>query len=152
MSTLSRFYPRGPVDVSQWLMTLPADGRIPAMPGWQWVHTPGHTRGHVALWRDSDRTLIAGDAVITTAQESAYSVLTQSPELHGPPMYYTPDWDNARASVVRLAALEPETLVTGHGPPLHGPEMREALHALARDFDRIAVPRQGRYVAPSRPR
>ena len=152
MSTLSRFYPRGPVDVSQWLMTLPADGRIPAMPGWQWLHTPGHTRGHVSLWRESDRTLIAGDAIVTTAQESAYSVMAQQPELHGPPMYYTPDWDNARASVVRLAALEPETLITGHGPPLRGPQMREALHALARDFDRIAVPRQGRYEPPSRPR
>jgi glyoxylase-like metal-dependent hydrolase (beta-lactamase superfamily II) len=152
MSELSRFYPRGPFDVSQWLTDLPADGRIPAMSGWQWIHTPGHTRGHIALWREADRTLIAGDAVVTTAQESAYSVLTQKPELHGPPMYYTPDWDNARASVVRLAALEPETLVTGHGPPLHGTQMREALHELARDFDRVAVPKQGRYVPPSRPR
>ncbi len=152
MSELSRFYPRGPFDVSQWLTDLPADGRIPAMSGWQWIHTPGHTRGHIALWREADRTLIAGDAVVTTAQESAYSVLTQKPELHGPPMYYTPDWDNARASVVRLAALEPETLVTGHGPPLHGTQMWEALHELARDFDRVAVPKQGRYVPPSRPR
>jgi glyoxylase-like metal-dependent hydrolase (beta-lactamase superfamily II) len=151
MSTLSRFYPRGPIDVSQWLTTLPADGSVPAMPGWQWIHTPGHTRGHVSLWRDSDRTLIAGDAFITTAQESAYAVLTQKPELHGPPMYYTTDWDNARASAERLAALEPEVVITGHGPPMRGPAMREALQALARDFDRVAVPKQGRYV-PSRPR
>jgi glyoxylase-like metal-dependent hydrolase (beta-lactamase superfamily II) len=153
MSTLSRFYPRGPVDVSAWLTELPGDGRVPAMPGWQWIHTPGHTRGHVSLWRESDRTLIAGDAFVTTAQESAYSVLTQKPELHGPPMYYTTDWDNARASVERLAELHPETIITGHGPPMHGPAMREALETLAREFDHVAIPKQGRYVdALKRPR
>jgi glyoxylase-like metal-dependent hydrolase (beta-lactamase superfamily II) len=153
MSTLSRFYPRGPIDVSEWLAELPADGSVPSMPGWHWIHTPGHTRGHVSLWRESDRTLIAGDAFVTTAQESAYSVLSQKPELHGPPMYYTTDWDNARASVERLAALKPETIITGHGPPMQGPAMREALETLAREFDHVAIPKQGRYVeAPKRPR
>ena len=153
MSTLSRFYPRGPVDIGRWLAPLPPDGSVPGMPGWKWIHTPGHTRGHVSFWRDEDRTLIAGDAFVTTAQESAYSVLTQQPELHGPPMYYTTDWDNARASVERLADLRPETIITGHGPPLRGPAMREALETLARDFDHVAIPKQGRHVdAPKRPR
>lgn len=102
--------------------------------------------GHVALWRDADRTIIAGDAFITTGQESAFAVALQFPELHGPPMYYTPDWSAARMSVERLAALEPELAVTGHGPAMHGAAMRGALHTLARDFDQIAVPPQGRYV------
>jgi hypothetical protein len=39
------------------------------MPGWRWMHTPGHTEGHVCLFRNSDRTLIAGDAFTTTKQE-----------------------------------------------------------------------------------
>lgn len=146
MSILSRFYPRGPINVRRHLQPLPADGSIPVMPGWRWIHTPGHTPGQVALWRESDRALIAADALITTRQESAYAVMTQRPELHGPPMYYTQDWDKARDSVERLAALEPELVVTGHGPALRGPEMRRALHALARDFDRVAVPEHGRYV------
>jgi glyoxylase-like metal-dependent hydrolase (beta-lactamase superfamily II) len=146
MSMLSRFYPRGPINVSRWLLPLPADGNVPEMPGWRWIHTPGHTRGHVSLWRETDRTIIAGDAFITTAQESAYAVATQRPEMHGPPMYYTPDWQQSRTSVERLAALEPELAVTGHGPAMRGAEMRAALHTLARDFDRIAVPEQGRYV------
>jgi glyoxylase-like metal-dependent hydrolase (beta-lactamase superfamily II) len=93
--------------------------------------------------------LIAGDAFITTRQESAYAVALQRPEIHGPPLYYTPDWENARKSVERLAALDPDLVVTGHGPALRGAEMREGLHALARDFDRIAVPEQGRYVDQS---
>ena len=149
MARLSPLYPRGPVDVRPWLRTLPADGAVPGMPGWRWLHTPGHAPGHVSLWRAADRTLLAGDAVITTKQESAYAVLTQKPELHGPPMYFTPDWPNARSSVERLAALEPEILVAGHGRAMHGPALRAALHALARDFDQIAVPEQGRYVHDS---
>lgn len=56
------------------------------------------------------------------------------------------DWEASRASVARLAELEPEVAITGHGRAMHGPEMRFALRALARDFDRIAVPESGRYV------
>lgn len=147
MSTLSRFYPRGPFDVSPWLDALPADGTVFGMRGWRWIHTPGHTPGHVSLWRESDRTLIAGDAFITTAQESVYAVATQRPELHGPPMYFTQDWTASRQSVERLAELEPELVITGHGRAMHGPALRDALHTLARDFDRIAVPEHGRRVA-----
>lgn len=149
MALMSRFFPRGPIDVSGWLRTLPEDGAVPGMPGWRWLHTPGHTPGHVSLWRESDRTLIAGDAFITTKQESAYAVATQRPELHGPPMYYTPDWPRARSSVERLAGLEPELAVTGHGPAMRGAGMRQALHALAREFERVAIPEQGRYVHES---
>lgn len=146
MSLLARFYPRGPVNVGRRLRRLPADGSVPEMPGWRWIHAPGHTPGQITLWRDSDRTLVAADAFITTRQESAYAVMTQHPELHGPPMYYTQDWGQSRDTVERLAALEPESVVTGHGPAMRGAEMRTALHALARDFDRVAVPEQGKYV------
>lgn len=146
MSTLSRFYPRSPINVSRWLHPLPANGSVPGMPGWQWLHTPGHAPGHVSFWREADQSLIAGDAFITTNQESAFAVAMQRPEIHGPPMYYTPDWEQARQSVERLAALNPDLVVTGHGPAMEGPEMRQALHTLARDFDRIAVPEHGRYV------
>lgn len=146
MSLLSPFYPRGPFNVSRWLRPLPTDGSVPHMPGWQWLHTPGHAPGHVSLWREADRALIAGDAFITTKQESALAVATQRLEMHGPPMYFTPDWQQARRSVERLAALEPEFVITGHGRPLMGAALRQALHTLAHNFDQIAVPRQGRYV------
>ncbi|HJT33563.1 MAG TPA: MBL fold metallo-hydrolase [Pirellulales bacterium] len=147
MSALSRFYPRGPIDVSQWLLALPADGSVPGMADWRWIHTPGHTAGHVSLFRDADRAMIAGDAFISTNQESAYAVAVQRTEIHGPPRYYTSDWPAARESVERLAALEPELVVSGHGRALRGPEMRLALHTLAREFDDLAVPEHGRYVA-----
>jgi glyoxylase-like metal-dependent hydrolase (beta-lactamase superfamily II) len=146
MPAFSTLFPRGPFDVSRWLRTLPEDGSVPNMPGWRWIHTPGHTPGHVSFWREADRTIIAGDAFITTTQESAYAVAVQRTELHGPPMYFTPDWASARESVRKLAALEPHLVVTGHGRAMQGAEMRNALHLLARDFDRIAVPEHGRYV------
>jgi len=140
MSLLSPLYPRGPIDVGSRLRPLPADGSLPGMGGWRWIHTPGHTPGHVSLWQEESRTLIAGDAVITTAQESVYEVALQVPEIHGPPRYFTPDWVEAERSVRALADLRPKTLVTGHGPALAGPAMRDGLERLARDFRAIAVP------------
>ncbi|PWC98310.1 MBL fold metallo-hydrolase [Azospirillum sp. TSO5] len=146
MAALARFYPRKPVDVGSRLRALPEDGSVPMMPGWRWVHTPGHSVGHVSLWRERDRSMIVGDAFVTTGQESAYAVAVQRAEMHGPPMYFTVEWDKARESVARLAALEPELVITGHGEPMHGAEMRTALHRLADEFDSIAIPRQGIYL------
>ncbi len=51
MSLLAPLYPRGPIDVSRWLRELPADTTVPEMPGWRWMHTPGHAPGHVSFWR-----------------------------------------------------------------------------------------------------
>jgi glyoxylase-like metal-dependent hydrolase (beta-lactamase superfamily II) len=146
MALLSPLYPRGPFDVRDWLRALPEDGSVPDMPGWRWIHTPGHSPGHAALFRETDGTLVAGDAFVTTRQESAVAAMTYRPEVHGPPAYFTPDWPKARRSVEILAGLEPEVAATGHGPPLRGPAMRQALHRLARRFDELAVPRRGRYV------
>ena len=71
--------------------------------------------------------------------------------MHGPPMYYTQNWEDAEASVKRLAELEPQLAITGHGRAAQGPELRTALNELARQFARVAVPRDGRYVkAPSK--
>jgi glyoxylase-like metal-dependent hydrolase (beta-lactamase superfamily II) len=146
MAALSRLYPRGPIDLGRRVQVLPEDGSVPGMPGWRWIHTPGHTPGHVALFRDADRTLIAGDAFVATKQESATAVLTQRAEIHGPPAYYTSDWEAARRSVQLLAALEPLRAGTGHGPPLQGGRLITGLQELARNFDWVAVPLRGRYV------
>jgi hypothetical protein len=47
-------------------------------------------RGSRLSWREEDRTIIAGDAFMTTDQESAYAVAVQKPAMHGPPKYFTP--------------------------------------------------------------
>ena len=146
MARMAPLYPRGPIDVSGRLRALPDDGTIPGMIGWRWIHTPGHTPGHVAVFRESDRLLIAGDAFVTTRQESLRYVMEQRPRVSGPPRYYTTDWQAAARSVRELALLEPETVVTGHGPRLRGEAMRGALRLLAGDFDTLARPDDGRYV------
>jgi glyoxylase-like metal-dependent hydrolase (beta-lactamase superfamily II) len=146
MALMSRLYPRGPVNLGDHVRELPSDNSVPNFPEWRWIHTPGHSPGHVSLFRDSDRTLIAGDAFVTTKQESLLAAITQRPELHGPPAYYTTDWDKARDSVRRLAALRPAAIATGHGRPLAGADATERLDVLARDFDSIARPEHGTYV------
>jgi len=146
MAFMSRAFPRGPIDLGPRVRVLPPDDTVPGMPGWRWIHTPGHAPGHVSLFRDGDRTLIAGDAFVTTKQESLYSALTQRREINGPPAYFTQNWDDARDSVQRLVALRPAVAATGHGVPMRGDEMLQALDRLARDFDEVARPSHGRYV------
>jgi glyoxylase-like metal-dependent hydrolase (beta-lactamase superfamily II) len=124
---------------------LPDNGSVPGLPGWTWLHTPGHTDGHIALFRERDRTLIAGDAVVTTRQESLVGAITQYKVVWRPPAYYTTGWEEARRSVRRLAALEPELLATGHGRMMAGPRMRHALHYLADNFESM-MPSRGVYV------
>jgi glyoxylase-like metal-dependent hydrolase (beta-lactamase superfamily II) len=98
------------------------------------------------LWRPRDRALVVGDAFVTTKAESAYATALQTPELHGPPRYFTIDWAKSKASVEAIAALEPNLVISGHGRAMEGAELASKLQRLARDFDRIAVPSEGRYV------
>jgi glyoxylase-like metal-dependent hydrolase (beta-lactamase superfamily II) len=146
MALLSRLYPRGPVDIGECYCELPDDGLVPGLPGWRWIATPGHTAGHVSLFRERNRVMIAGDAVVTTKQESALAVATQRPELHGPPAYFTQDWQASRDSVQRIAAFEPDVLAAGHGEPMTGPAMRRDLLALGALFDQTELPSAGRYA------
>ena len=146
MARLACLYPRSGIDLGGRVQALPDEGTVPGLPDWRWVHTPGHSPGHVSFFRDADRVLVAGDAFVTVQQESATAVLLQAPQVHGPPAYFTPDWPSARQSVERLSALEPEVAATGHGVPMSGRLLRQQLERLAQDFDRVAVPTHGRYV------
>jgi glyoxylase-like metal-dependent hydrolase (beta-lactamase superfamily II) len=146
MSYLSWLYPRKPINLGSRLHLRTEEQGIPALPEWKIIHTPGHTPGHISLFRESDRVLIAGDAFVTTNQASAFSAVTQRKELNGPPPYFTSDWIAARNSVRRLEALHPEVAATGHGRPMRGIELGTRLHWLALNFEESAVPDHGRYV------
>ena len=80
--------------------------------GFEVLHTPGHSAGHVALWRESDRVLIAGDVLASQDQ------LTGVRGMHEPKEFFTPDPARNRESARRLAALEPAVTLFGHGPPV----------------------------------
>jgi glyoxylase-like metal-dependent hydrolase (beta-lactamase superfamily II) len=144
-SWMSPLYPRGPIDLRGRVHMLPLNGVVPSLADWQWLLTDGHSPGHISLFREIDRTLVAGDAVVTTRQESTIDVITQRRIVWRPPAYFTCDWIAARRSVETIAALDPNVLATGHGHPLAGPEMRKALRALADRFDEV-TPSTGRYV------
>lgn len=80
------------------------------------LETPGHTRGHVAFWRESDRVLILGDVL------NNMNLMTGIPGLHEPPDFFNVDSAQNRASARRLAALRPALACFGHGPPLRDPD------------------------------
>ncbi|MFB5192917.1 MBL fold metallo-hydrolase [Alicyclobacillus fastidiosus] len=145
VSRVSQWFPNESIDLKGHVHALPHDGIVPGLPDWIWIPTPGHTKGHISLYRPKDRVLIAGDAVTTVKQESVYAVFTQHKELHGPPAYFTTDWQAAWESVKRIADLELSALVTGHGLPMYEEDLRTALPALARHFSQ-EIPNHGRFV------
>lgn len=146
MSAMSWSFPKGPIDISEHIRPLPDDNSVPGLPDWQFIHTPGHSPGHVSFFRERDKTLLSGDAFVTTKPESAISALSYKKELSGPPKYFTCNWASAKISVLKLAALDPEIVASGHGFPMFGSEMRNALHLLGSRFSQLAEPSHGRYV------
>lgn len=84
--------------------------------GFTVLETPGHSPGHISLWREADRVLLLGDVL------NNMNVLTGRAGLHEPPAIFTPDPARNRASARRLAALRPELVCFGHGAPLRDPD------------------------------
>ncbi|MBA2249720.1 MAG: MBL fold metallo-hydrolase [Chitinophagaceae bacterium] len=146
MSLMSWAYPKHPINIWNHINILPENETVPGLPEWKYFHTPGHSPGHISLFREGDGVLIAGDALVTTKAESAFSVMLQIKKISGPPKYFTPDWVSARQSVKTLMKLEPKTVASGHGKPMYGKEVRKSLHKLSEDFYHLAVPVQGRYI------
>ncbi len=155
---VARFLPDSGFDLRGRVEALPEDGRVPGLPRWRWLHTPGHTPGHVSLLREEDGVLVAGDAVATMDLDSWTAQVTRPRRICRPPAPFTPDWLAARRSVERLADLGPQTIAAGHGLPIRGEpaggeptgggDVAAALHAFARRFQ---PPRRGRYaVRPAR--
>ena len=127
-------------DLGDSVRSFDPDAGVPGLPEWVCVPTPGHTPGHTALFRPADKTLIAGDAVLTMAWSSRlggrgagwiWDLARGRTRLTGPPTLVTCDWEAAAASIGTLAGLEPWLLATGHGSPIAGPRVAPALRAFA---------------------
>lgn len=84
--------------------------------GFEVLETPGHSLGHISLWRASDGVLIAGD-VLTNV-----NLLTLQTTLEQPPGLFTLDAAQNRTHIRRLAKLQPKLALFGHGAPLRDPE------------------------------
>ena len=146
VAKMSPSFPHRSIDLGYRAAALPDDGSVPGMPDWKWISTPGHTEGHISLFREKDRILIVGDAFTTTKQESLGAVLTQDEQVKGPPAYLTTDWDQAKQSVEILKVLKPSIAIPSHGFPMEGEELRNHLDRLENHFQEIAVPNQGKFV------
>ena len=147
VAALARLLPRRAMDalvrgsdLGDSVRSFDPDAGVPGLPEWVCVPTPGHTPGHTALFRSADKTLIAGDAVLTMAWSSRlggrgagwiWDLARGRTRLTGPPTLVTCDWEAAAASIGTLAGLEPWLLATGHGAPIAGPQVAPALRAFA---------------------
>ncbi|SES98812.1 Glyoxylase, beta-lactamase superfamily II [Oceanobacillus limi] len=146
LAKISAMYPNEPINISPYLKALPQDQQIPGLEGWKWIHTPGHSPGHVSFYRESDSLLLSGDAFITVRQDSFSKVFVQEPEVNGPPRYLTTDWKAAKRSVETLADLNPAIVIPGHGQAMGGLDLKEGLRSLKQTFDKVALPDYGKYV------
>jgi glyoxylase-like metal-dependent hydrolase (beta-lactamase superfamily II) len=97
--------------------------------GFKVLHLPGHAPGLIALWRESDRVALVSDVVYLVDSGRLRALA------HGEASVPHPAWawdhQQARQSVRRLAALEPEVVGTGHELPMRGPGLRETLERAA---------------------
>ncbi|ULO05503.1 MBL fold metallo-hydrolase [Paenibacillus sp. 19GGS1-52] len=91
--------PKGRVD-----HTIGEGDILPVAGGITVIHTPGHSPGHLSLYHQESRTLIAADAL---------TVLNG--ELHGPDVTATPDMATALHSLANLAAYDIDTVICYHG-------------------------------------
>jgi len=80
--------------------------------GFEVIDVPGHSAGHVAFWRESDRVLILGDVLLSM------NPVTMVRHLQEPKPYLTPHPAENRRSAKKLAPLEPKLVLFGHGPPM----------------------------------
>ena len=89
------------------------------------VHLPGHAPGLIALFRDRDRLALTSDCFYTLDPTTGRKGHPRVPHAA-----FNADTEQARASIRKLAALEPAAAWPGHADPLLG-DVRSALERAA---------------------
>ncbi len=143
LALITRVLPQAIFNFTGILEEIPADGLLDFLHGWRVIETPGHTPGHVSLWREEDRVLLAGDALCTANFDSYLGMATQKKQFSRGGSPFTPDWEASKASVGKLADLEPSIVAAGHGQPISGVAVPDQMREFERSFH---APQQGRYV------
>ena len=114
-----RFWDGGPVTIAGTL----SEGDEVA--GFRVVHLPGHAPGQIALFRDRDRLALTSDCFYTLDSWGRDS------DPHVPMAVYNLDTEQARASIRKLAELEPAACWPGHANALAGTDVAARLLAAA---------------------
>ncbi len=76
------------------------------------IDTPGHSKGHISFFRETDRVMIVGDVLVNM------NLITTIVGLHQPPNLFTTDKKKNMESIKKIVALKPKVLCFGHGPVL----------------------------------
>jgi glyoxylase-like metal-dependent hydrolase (beta-lactamase superfamily II) len=87
--------------------------------GFTCIHAPGHTPGSTCFYDPEKKVIFVGDAIVTPGGV-----------IHGPVEEYSADPVQARASLEKIAGLDFDTLLSGHGEPVRpgaGSRVREFL-------------------------
>jgi glyoxylase-like metal-dependent hydrolase (beta-lactamase superfamily II) len=108
---------RATAPFSRWLVPQPGhvdveveDGdELPLLGGIRFVHSPGHTRGHLCLYLPAHRLLLSGD-----------SLQVKGGDLTTPSRVYTEDMARARETIGRLAGLDIDRIALSHYRPVVG--------------------------------
>lgn len=82
------------------------------------IETPGHSAGHISLFRERDGVLIIGDVATNM------NLLTTIPGLWLPPNIFTSDQHRNIKSLQKLAALNPSIICFGHGPVMRNKDRK----------------------------
>jgi glyoxylase-like metal-dependent hydrolase (beta-lactamase superfamily II) len=93
------------------------------------LHLPGHTLGHLGVWEPASRTAIVIDAALYDG------IYDRAGNKLIPPRYY--DVTAYRRTIQRIAALEPELLLTAHYPPMDRAQAREFCERSAAYVDAV---------------
>jgi hydroxyacylglutathione hydrolase len=120
MPRLLRSWDGGPVKIERTI----SEGDDVA--GFEVVHFPGHAPGMIGLWRESDRLALVSDTIYTLDPQTG-----RKGEPRMPHPAFNKDTEQARASIRKLAALEPRAVWPGHADPLTGSDIRAVLERVA---------------------
>ena len=91
--------------------------------GFKVIELPGHAPGQIGLWRESDRLALTSDCFYTL------DMWGRDSEPHTPFAVYNYDTEQARASIRKLAEMEPAAAWPGHAKPVTGNVREQLLRA-----------------------
>jgi hydroxyacylglutathione hydrolase len=112
----------GPVQIAGTV----SEGEGDEIAGFRVIDLPGHAPGLIALWRESDRLALVSDLVYTL------DMFGRSCPAKLPEATYNYDTEQARASVRKLAEMEPTIVWAGHAKPVTGDVRGQLLEAADR--------------------
>jgi hydroxyacylglutathione hydrolase len=94
--------------------------------GFRVVHLPGHAPGLIGLFREDDRLALVSDTFYTIDPETAKRGAARVPH-----PAFNHDTEQARASIRKLAELDPTVAWAGHTEPVSGDDVQLQLERAA---------------------